>query len=200
MLAEINRGAAYLVSAMLGFAGAIVFMSSGNGIALLFIFFGPALAVLVHELGHAFAAWRCGMRVIEIAVGPVAILFKPLRLDRAERFLGEDVGGHVIHDEGHGIYLNRRKDLIITAAGPLANLAAALATFALASAIGDGTLSRLLTGFSFVSLSAFTLSAWPFRLSSGRRNDALELIDIVASGRPIHRTARKRARSRWQAP
>jgi membrane-associated protease RseP (regulator of RpoE activity) len=200
MLASINKGAAYAVSTVLGFIGTIVFMSSGNGIALLFIFFGPTLAILVHELGHAIAAWRCGMRVQEIAVGPIAIRFKPLRIDRAEHLLGEDVGGHVIHDEGLGRYLTRRTDAIITAAGPLANLAAALAAFALANAIGDGAPARLLIGFGYVSLGAFTLSAWPFRLASGRRNDALEFIDIVASGRPMRRAARKPARSPWQAP
>lgn len=199
MLSAINKGAAYLVASILGLLGSLAFIASGSLWALPLFFGGPTLAILIHELGHAFAASRCGMNVRAIAVGPLELRTQPMRMHFSGRILGDDVGGHVRYDDSRGRYLTRRIDALITAAGPAANLLSALISFAAANAFGDTPAGRLLVGFAYVSLAAFVLSAWPFRLESGRGNDALELIRLLPRAslttRPI-----KPKRSPWQAP
>jgi membrane-associated protease RseP (regulator of RpoE activity) len=201
MLSAINKGAAHLLAALLGFLSLMIYATSAHPLAILFVFLGPSLAVLVHELGHALAAWRLGMNVREIAVGPLVLRMKPLRLGFGGKILGEDVGGHVLFDEAAGRYLNRGTDALITLAGPLANLL----TGAIAYIVGrmvfvDGPTAHLWLGFGFASFAAFALSAWPHKLASGRGNDALELVRILSSARAPKPRANKSKRSPWQAP
>ena len=78
--------------------------------------------ILIHELGHAAAViWLKG-RVLMFAVGPIAAQFGPFKLvfapslDRDRR----EVGGFVLATfDGRE---TTRKDLIVAAAGPVANL------------------------------------------------------------------------------
>jgi Zn-dependent protease len=77
---------------------------------------------LIHELGHAAGViWLKG-RVLMLAVGPIAAQFGPFKLGSAPS-LGRDrreVGGFVLATfDG---YETTRKDLIVAAAGPVANL------------------------------------------------------------------------------
>jgi membrane-associated protease RseP (regulator of RpoE activity) len=173
-------------------------MFSATPWAIPFIFLGPTLAVLVHELGHAFAAWRLGMAVKAISVGPLVLRFLPTRLKFSDHALGHDVGGYVLYDESAGRYLTRRTRGLITLAGPFANLLAAVITYVGGRLLGEGAVAALLVGFAFTSLAAFVISAWPFKLESGRGNDALEFIRDQRVERPIQRRAPKR--SPWQAP
>jgi hypothetical protein len=88
--------------------------------------------VLIHEAGHAWAAWRCGARVWSICVVP--FVWDASR--RALRFEPElparDIGGYVSYTfEAGG---TTRKDMAIAAAGPLANLVSAVIVAALLSA------------------------------------------------------------------
>jgi hypothetical protein len=199
MLSTINKGAAYTVAAIIGFLGTLAFMASGSLWALPLILGGPTLAVLIHELGHAFAAWRCGMNVRAIAVGPLELRTRPIRFHFSERIFGEDIGGHVRYDESFGRYLTRRTDALITAAGPIANLLSALICFMAAAQFGDTVLGRLTIGFAYTSLAAFALSAWPFHLQSGRGNDALEIVRMLRRERAPMRFGKPK-RSPWQAP
>jgi len=198
MLSSINRGAARLVAAAIGFLATIVFLGSGNVIGFVFVFVAPYLAIVIHELGHATAAWINGMHVIEISAGPLALRTRPLRFGPSETFLGRDVGGHVLHDESRGRYLTRTADRWIIAGGPLANLA----TFAVCYGVGwlgaDTTEVRLMMGFALASLAAFVLSAWPHRLNSGRGNDAAQFLRTFEFRSPLK--PKRPARSPWQAP
>ena len=88
--------------------------------------------VVIHELGHAVAAWRSGARVEAICAVP--FVWDTSR--RALRFEPElparDIGGYVSYafDNGGG---STRKDMVIAAAGPLANLASAALVAGLAA-------------------------------------------------------------------
>jgi membrane-associated protease RseP (regulator of RpoE activity) len=180
----------------------MLFALSPHPMAIPFIFLGPTLAILIHELGHAVAAWRLGMNVREIAVGPLVLRMKPLRLGFSGRILGSDVGGHVLFDETAGHYLNRNRDALITLAGPLANLLTGAGAYFGAGALlpEDAPTARLLGGFAITSFAALVLSAWPHKLASGRGNDALELYRILSSARAPRPRANKPKRSPWQAP
>jgi hypothetical protein len=101
MLSTLNRGAARTVAAVIGFIGTVAFLRSGSLLALFFIFFGPTLAILIHELGHAFAAWR----LHTISVGPVSLQMDPMRLPWGDNLLGHDVGGFVVYDDSRRRYL-----------------------------------------------------------------------------------------------
>lgn len=199
MLTTINKGAAYTVATIVGFLGALGFLASGQPWALLLIVGGPTLAVLIHELGHAFAAWRCGMNVRAVAVGPVELRTRPLGLHFSKRVLGDDVGGHVRYDESLGRYLTRRADALITVAGPLANLATFIVSVVAANWLGETAAGRITIGFAYTSFAAFILSAWPFELSSGRGNDALQIVRMLRRERTSHRFDKPK-RSPWQAP
>jgi membrane-associated protease RseP (regulator of RpoE activity) len=200
MLATINRGAAYGLSTIIGFIGAIAFFGAGP-IGFVFFLVGPWLAILMHELGHAIAAAATGMNVRFIVAGPIQLSLAPLRVGLASQVLGHDVGGYVLYDERPGRYLTRQTDILITAAGPLANLSLAIAAYVLGRFLLEGPLAHILIGLAFASLAAFVISAWPFQMHSGRANDALEIVRAVRSAMPRRRTAfGKPKRSPWQAP
>ncbi|HVK81344.1 MAG TPA: site-2 protease family protein, partial [Verrucomicrobiae bacterium] len=195
MLSSINKGVAYAVATIAGFLGTICFLASGQAWAIVLILLGPWLAILIHELGHTFAAWRLGMNVRAIAVGPIELRLAPLHFRQADNLLGQDVGGHVRFDETSRRYLTRKIDALITAAGPAANLLTTIVCAALAFIAADTPAGRIAMGFAYTSLATFILSAWPFKLASGRGNDALELVRMFRR-EPARRSSK---RSPWQA-
>jgi membrane-associated protease RseP (regulator of RpoE activity) len=202
MFSTINRICAYALATLVSIGGGMTLIFSGSLLALPLVFLGPLLAVAIHECGHALAAHSAGMRVLEIAIGPMTFRFQPLRLSLGDELLGHDVGGHVLHDDSRGRYLTRSSDVFITAAGPLANLATAIACFVAGGWLTErGAAANLLGGFALLSFAAFILSAWPMRLASGQANDALALVRIFRDGRLARkRPASSNARSPWQAP
>ena len=124
-----------------------------------------------------------------------------MRLGLNDRALGYDVGGYVLYDESRGRYLTKNTAALITAAGPLANLITTIIAISIGNLIDSSLGATMWGAFGFTSLAAFVVSAWPFRLRSGRGNDALELVQILSPARsgPKRRWG-KPARSPWQAP
>lgn len=198
MFSSINRGAARLVATVIGFLGTIIFLSSGHLIGFVLVFAAPYLVIVIHEFGHAIAAWATGMHVIEISAGPFALRTRPLRFGMSETFLGRNVGGPVLHNESRGRYLTRAADRWIIASGPLANLVTFAVCYGVGRLAGNSPEIRLLIGFGLASLAAFVLSAWPHRLNSGRGNDASEFIRTFDARSPFK--SKRPARSPWQAP
>ena len=91
------------------------------------------LLVLIHEVGHAIAVVALRRRVAELTVGNdepvVTVRVGEFRL-RLGALTGQgDVGGFVLHD---GLGAGPRAMFVIALAGPLASLAGALGTGALA--------------------------------------------------------------------
>ncbi|MEE4315495.1 MAG: M50 family metallopeptidase [Erythrobacter sp.] len=94
--------------------------------------------IVIHELGHALAAWRSGARVDAICAVP--FVWDTSR--RAVRFEPElpahDIGGYVSYTfEAGG---STRKDMAIAAAGPLSNFASAAVVAGLAALLSASVL------------------------------------------------------------
>ncbi len=173
----------------------MLFFTSNYLLGLVFVFVAPLVAVAMHEIGHAIGAWRAGMNVREIAVGPFALRGRPLRLGWSKEPLGYDVGGHVAYDESGPRHLTRASHRMIIIAGPLANFLTFVVGYGISRPFIDIPGMTVLMAFSIISLSAFILSAWPHRMASGRLNDAAELLKTV----DFRRASPKRPkRSPWQ--
>jgi hypothetical protein len=90
--------------------------------------------VLIHEAGHAIAALAVRQRVAELTVGDGAPVLT-VRVGRFRLRLGAitgrgDVAGFVLYD---GLGADARSTFVIALAGPLASLAGAVLTGALAA-------------------------------------------------------------------
>lgn len=55
------------------------------------------VVILVHELGHAYAAHRHGRRIMRFVALPFELLFRPFRLRIADSAGGRDLGGEVVY-------------------------------------------------------------------------------------------------------
>ena len=56
MLAMINRVAAYSVASIIGMMASMILVVGTSVAGLFLLIIAPALTILIHELGHAFAA------------------------------------------------------------------------------------------------------------------------------------------------
>lgn len=144
---------------------------------VLVVLVGPLawICVLVHELGHAIAAWLVGWRVVTIAVWPIAWLLphNEIVVGRGGRF--SDVGGYVRTTprrlSHHGVIQN----FIITAGGPLASLALAVGGLLCFAPLLDGRLlsdgarasMSVMAALGVISGLAILSSLWPTRDSDG---------------------------------
>ena len=102
------------------------------------------LAIIIHELGHAWAAYRAGATIEAICVVPFVWDASAKRL-RFERYLpANDIGGYVTYHFGQSGHFGQtgstRDEIAIAAAGPLANLAAAAVVAALAGLLSVSAL------------------------------------------------------------
>jgi len=105
------------------------------------------VAISVHELGHAAALLMAGGRVAKFAVMPFELTFRPWRLRLAPRKMDRDIGGYVAREPGWTTSV--RNDVLISAAGPIANFL--LTLIALAGAFwfdqgADGNPPLLIAG------------------------------------------------------
>lgn len=96
------------------------------GIFLLMLF----LAVIIHEAGHAIAAQRMGAKVAVLAAMFFEYDFEHRKFGWMRSVRHREIAGFVLYrwPMGAGTF---RKEAIITAAGPLSNLAAAALAVAL---------------------------------------------------------------------
>jgi Zn-dependent protease len=124
------------------------------------------VAVLVHELGHAVAAWRLGAEVRSIVVLPFELRLRPSRLRVKWRAGGGDLGGYVAYTLDR-IELGR-KHMLIAAAGPAANLLLAVAAGVIAGQLGVEALAgTLLAALAMLSTGMALANLVPFKGSDG---------------------------------
>jgi len=122
------------------------------------------LAIVLHELGHLLAGWTVGFHFSSITVGPFSARLEYGRLRiQVRRTLpaGGYAGMHVDR-----IRRLRRRLLIFTFAGPLANLVSAALTAALASSLSaqPGWLSTFCEIFWMISVILGLSNLLPIRL------------------------------------
>ncbi|MET0307386.1 MAG: site-2 protease family protein [Sphingomonas sp.] len=124
------------------------------------------VAVLVHELGHAAAAYRFGADIRAIVVLPFELRLKPRRWRMQWRAGKGDLGGYVTYRlDRIGA---RRKHMAIAAAGPGANLLLALAAGTIAAQFGIQTFAGTLLGaFAILSAGMGLVNLLPYQGSDG---------------------------------
>ncbi len=102
------------------------------------------LAILLHEIGHAWAFLHVGGSVQRIAVGFLLYDVPRHRLRFSKRLIGGDIGGYVAGRYGpHGPTV--RSAIIVAAAGPVANVISGAAALAFAALVGRPRLEDFLS-------------------------------------------------------
>jgi Zn-dependent protease len=125
------------------------------------------VAVLVHELGHAAAAWRLGADVRSIVVLPFELRLHPRKLRTKWKAGKGDLGGYVTYTLDR--IDARRKHLMIAAAGPGANLLLAFVGGLAAGQLGLTTLAGTLLGaLAMLSAGMGLANLVPFKGSDGQ--------------------------------
>ncbi len=148
------------------------------------------LAIIIHELGHAWAAYRAGAIIEEICAVPFVWDASTKRL-RFERHLpANDIGGYVTyHFAQNG---STRAEMAIAAAGPLANLAAAAVVATLAGLLSISALPGAAPADpASVAVIAIDPDAPPHEVAKPSRLPSTEQIDAML--------AKEKARRRDEA-
>ena len=125
------------------------------------------VAVLVHELGHAAAAWRLGADIRAIVVLPFELRLRPRQLRTKWKAGENDLGGYVTYTLDR--IDARRKHLMIAAAGPGANLLLALVAGLAAGQLGlMSPAGTLLGALAMLSGGMGLANLIPFKGSDGQ--------------------------------
>lgn len=168
------------------FAYALESVTGGYLLALILVFSISWLAILIHELGHSYAAKIAGWRVHLIVV--LGLGYSP----RQRRFMkvaptsrSNDIGGWVLATPGPDKDWGRGQ-IAFTAGGPAANIAFGISAILIAFAFGDD-----LRGF-FGSLlgigEIFLIVGFANLIPTGgvvfHKSDGAQLIDAIRGIRP----------------
>jgi Peptidase family M50 len=136
--------------------------------------------ILVHELGHATAAWLLGWRVRDITV--LRLTFRPMAgvwaWNRQRKNL--DVGGWV-YSTPPAAGAGTLHSIAISAAGPLANLAFAALCLGYITFIPtrSDAVYFLLQTTGWLSLMTGVLNLLPLKLENGLKSDGRQLISLA---------------------
>lgn len=137
------------------------------------------VSVLVHELGHAWAATLCGWRISCIAVFPLSYHPKTRRLRFWTGFSG-DIGGAVVLAAAP--IRSRSRVALFVAAGPAANLLFAAVLLLLVGALHDTSIQNAIASTAMVSLLLGIGNLLPFRTRGGLSSDGMKLSTVVMRG------------------
>jgi hypothetical protein len=180
------------------FSGAATLMAMGVAvsahhplISLAIILFGGFAAVLVHELGHAVAAWLVGWRVWIIHVAPFALRLDGGSFRIVSGYDGPDFAGFVLPSPAAPRHDTKLRAAFISAGGPLASWLMAVVCIAIAA---PGPIERyevtnertILYALGLFSLAAALGSSLPL-YGRKRMNDAARVqahLDGVLPRRP----------------
>lgn len=164
-----------------GIASAAVLGPGRDRPLLLFPFFVTFmfLNILIHEMGHAVAAWSVGRRVHLIVVGPFAwrVKLRKFALSSSLEGAGRRWGGFVLSTPPPGQSWERGK-IFFFAAGALANFAAgalAIAVFLLTAKQPAG----ISAGFALSTFSTGLYNLIPVRAFKGERTDGGKILRAV---------------------
>ncbi len=142
------------------------------------------LCTLVHELGHAVAAWIAGWRVHLIAVTGLAYAPRGGWYGRAKNLRpGADVGGWVHATPSEGQAWSPGFALFLVG-GILGNLGLALACGFAAATLPQEKLSAFFAGLAAMSLVYVVVNAVPFGRPGAWKSDGAHLIDVLRGKLP----------------
>ena len=143
------------------------------------------LVTLIHEAGHAIAAWGLEMKIRAFVVGPFQFRKREgkwtFRFDLATTFSAGGATGAVHTNPHQPVWC----DLFMIAAGPLINLATG--TIALCAVFLLEPTSSLQAGgmlflFGIYSLLAFATNLIPFRIGGEQYSDGAQIYQFLAGG------------------
>lgn len=175
--------------AILGYATVVIANSVATALSIpqfpalyvaLFLIFLISLAlVALHEFGHAATAALFSWRVSMIAVGPIAIKFRPFRLTLGTPALGGLLSGGawntpVAIGKWYWVWI------AIVSGGPLVNIALASAIFGFESRHGFFAVLHTPVGaIGLISLAFGLSSLLPFYNANGFRSDGGSILDML---------------------
>ncbi len=138
-----------------------------------------ALAVLLHELGHAAAGRAAGMRPLMFAAGPVRVTHTPLGWQWSRHSLRHGLLGFVsmLPDPSRPFAPQLRA---LAAGGPAASLACAVLA-GVAAMSWDGALRFHALAFMATSSLVLVMTAVPMRVA-GMETDGAQLLDLARGG------------------
>ncbi|MBC7768428.1 MAG: M50 family metallopeptidase [Phycisphaerales bacterium] len=161
----------------------------GAGLLFVGLLAGAFLAIAVHELGHALAAWLVGWRVWIISVLGVVVRFG--HAPRLSTRLSHDVGGYVLGTPPDDAHDTKWRSIVFTAGGPLASVltgplfiawVATLPRDGWETATGAGVLGAMLA-FGVASFWSALMTLWPLRGRGERPNDMMMILTTLFAPR-----------------
>jgi Zn-dependent protease len=181
---------------------AVIYVTQGRGhgldlivIAALFFSLAQFPLTVLHEAGHAFASRLLGVPAYAIVIGHEPWVFDRRVFGLRLRIGWLPSGGLTYHapSDGNNAWI---KDLVITAAGPLTNLAIAVAGFA-ATASMTGRFEHSLWRFAAFMVGAasamqFAWNIWPHSVNAhGTKvpNDGARMLGLLRGKRDTHEDA-----------
>jgi hypothetical protein len=185
LLNVVLRGVAYAVLAIPSLLFGAAFAMGGGGLwsVLALLFMGAVFftALLVHELGHAYAARRFGWPITLVAVAPVAYDMRTRRL-RFWMRAGEGFGG-VVECRPLPGRSYRARLAWLAFAGPLANLLLALIVVVLAQIPFVNRVAMIFAPLGAVSLFLGIGNLVPFKTRRGARSDGWMILRALREQR-----------------
>jgi Peptidase M50B-like len=140
------------------------------------------LSVLIHETGHASAAWVVGWRVHAINVWGVSYLPTRRSFVFEPRVSRDDIGGFVFATSALSADWARGQGIFILG-GPLANLVVAVGC-GLTSRQMEGGLAGIFWAFATFELVTCIYNLWPNSQFDGFTSDGRSLLAIAQGYRP----------------
>lgn len=183
----VSGAAAALLGDTNGGIGSVLF-------TLLLIPVFTTVAVLVHEVGHAVAAWANRWIVDSIVVWPVAYAPRNKKWSWARGYAGRgDVLGWVVAhpkmDSG-----TRAQETWYTLGGVIANVASAVVFVLLGQLIQMSVLSAVLGALAVISVVMAVTNVLPWKLG-GSDSDGARLLEMWSRPARVRKT-----KSQWNVP
>ena len=142
------------------------------------------IVTLIHETGHAIAAWGVGMKIRAFVVGPFQFRMREdkwgFKFDLAQTFSANGATGAVHTNPHQPVWC----DLLMIVAGPMINLATGTMTLCVVFLIEpESSLQAggMLFLFSIYSLLACATNLIPFR-TGGQYSDGAKIYQLLAGG------------------
>jgi hypothetical protein len=189
MIETINGIVVFLFAGAATLMGALAAMGAHHPLLSLgTLLFGGFAAILVHELGHALAAWLVGWRVWIIHVAPFALRLDDMSVRVVGHYGGPDFAGFVLSSPRTPQLDTKLRNAFVSAGGPIASWL--MAGLFIAAALPGPTISYDVSNerYMLYALGLFSLAtaiATSLPLSGGdRKNDAAQIHTYLTGTAP----------------